>query len=129
MGFVVVGGKGRRGCWGALDARVEHARQFLADDGADHLKVVAGQHGVSRREAGEVLFRAPGETFAALGDAREGDEEAIYAAASWGGVSVSLAAARFGGKGHTFVEMPSSRSSFWARASEGVFPPARSWCE
>lgn len=39
---------------------------------------------------------------------------------------VSLAG-RLGGSGHTLVEMPSSRSSFCAKASEGVFPPASSW--
>ncbi|WP_292090605.1 hypothetical protein, partial [Brevundimonas sp.] len=48
----------------------------------------------------------------------------IYAAASWGGVSL---AARFSGMGHALMGIPSSRSSFCAKAKDGVLPPASSW--
>lgn len=94
MGFVVVGRQGRRGRRVALDARMEQAGQFLADDGADHLEIVAVQHGEPQRREREVES-AVGAFTAAREKRREICEGArIYAATSWGGVSVSLAAIR-----------------------------------
>lgn len=51
-------------------------------------------------------------------------ERRAHAAAPWAGVSVL--AARFCGRGHAEVGIPSSRSNFCAKASDGVFPPASS---
>lgn len=66
---------------------MEQAGQFLADDGADHLEIVAVQHGEpQRRERG--VESAVGAFTAAREKRREICEGArIYAAASWGGVS------------------------------------------
>lgn len=77
---VIVGGDGG-GC--PLDAWMKQAGQFLADDGADHLEIVAAQHGVLRR--GTRGRDTPAGAFAAAWEKRrEIGAAAIYAASAEG---------------------------------------------
>lgn len=118
--MAVVVGEGEDHRRRALGARVEDAGQLLADDELDLSEIVRGQHGVLRRERRGREAPA-GAIAAARGRGCDVRNETIYAAAPWDWLSL---ADRFGGRGHTEVGMPSSRSSFCASASDGVFPPA-----
>lgn len=87
---------------------MQGAVQFLADDGADHLEIVAAQHGVLRRgrRGRETLAGAFATALVECCPKAQCEmvEDDIYAAASWGGVSFD--ALGFGKKSATVTVTP-----------------------